>query len=78
MIKTDKIYKCEKQIYKDGKQSGCQFSIWRDSKPLGKILEDEDMKIFLSSSKENPIGNNNKIYLDLENKYFSSVIWENK
>lgn len=78
LIKNDKMYKCSKQTYKDKKQGGCPFNIWRENKPLGITLNDEDMKHLLISSKDKPFGTKNKIYLNLENKYFTDVIWESK
>lgn len=48
------------------------------TKTLGRVIDSNDLKAILSSNKDNPIGTNHKVYLDKDNKYFISTIWENK
>ncbi|MBN2769041.1 MAG: hypothetical protein JXQ68_08040 [Campylobacterales bacterium] len=79
MVSTDKVFKCSKNLFKNGKQSGCKFSIFKDqSKTLGYVLCEADLEKFLTTSKESPLQEENHgIYFDPDNKYFVSVIWAN-
>jgi DNA topoisomerase-3 len=81
IIQTAKTFKCEKNIYKDGKQSGCKFSIFIDqSKFFGRALNTDDLNFLLNESREdNPlIDKSLGIYLDVNNKYFIVVKFEKK
>lgn len=80
LMETDKTYKCEKNVYKEGKQSGCLFSIFKDqSKFFGRVLTVTDLSSLFAATKENPLkDSSNGIYLDLENKYFVSTAFEAK
>jgi len=79
LLDTHKTIKCSKNIYADGKQSGCKFSIFKDqSKALGRVLEIEDLEALFTATKESPIKEEkHAIYYDPDNKYFISTIWEN-
>lgn len=78
IIETDKVFKCSANIWSNGKQKGCKFSIFKDqSKFYGDILTEEDLPELFSSTKENPLKKNKKaIYFDAKNKYFVAVIFE--
>jgi DNA topoisomerase-3 len=73
IVDTGMVYKCEKQNYSNGKVSGCKFSIFKQSKPLGRDISLEDLTKLLKN--EEIEGNSGNIKLDLENKYFTSVSW---
>jgi len=80
MIATDKVFKCSTNLYKDGKQSGCKFSIYKDqSKTYGRSLDIADLKKFLTTSKDDLLKEEKHgIYFDKDNKYFVSVVWDNQ
>jgi len=81
IIETEKTYKCENNHYSGGKQSGCLFSVIKDvRKTLGVVLEGaDDITKLLSSSIGNPFKDEKHgIYLDLDNKFFVAVHWDNE
>ena len=81
IIETDKVFKCSKNLFSNGKQSGCKFSIFRDqTKTLGRVLQGkEDLEKLLAASKEEPLKEEkHSIYFDTDNKYFVTVIWDSQ
>jgi len=72
IIETDKTFKCSKNHFKDGKQSGCKFSIFKDqSKFFGRELTSEDLHKLLTATKESPLKENKHgIYINPESQYF--------
>lgn len=81
MIETPKTYKCEHNEFKDGKQSGCKFSIFKDqSKFFGKTIDNKDLSSIFAATKENPYrggdGCKNGLYIDTDNKYFLRVAFD--
>lgn len=73
LVETDKVFKCSKQKYKDSKQSGCKFSLFKSSKPLGRNLTIKDIDELLAGVVLK--GDKGNISLDLDNKYFTKVEW---
>lgn len=80
LMETAKTFKCEHNHYKDGEQSGCLFSFFKDqSKHFGRVLSADDVAPILASTKENPYKDKGLgIYLDLESVYFVSTAFEPK
>lgn len=77
ILETEKTFKCSKNIYKDGKQSGCKFSLFKDqTKFFGRVLNENDLDTLLGSSKDAPMkGEKGAIYFDPSNKYFISAVF---
>ena len=80
MIETDKTFKCRDNQFKDNKQSGCTFSIFKDqSKFFGRVLKADDLEKLFASTKETPLKEEmHGIFLDKESKYFISVVFDNE
>jgi DNA topoisomerase III len=79
LLQTSKTIKCEDNHFVNNEQTGCRFSFMRDqSKFFGRELELKDIEYLLKkSSKENPLVDNAAgIYLDLDNQYFISVVFD--
>ena len=79
IIETDKVFKCSNNQFKNGKQTGCKFAIFKDqTKFFGKVLTKDDLEAFLNSTKESPLkGEKADIYFDKDNKYFTGLIFKN-
>lgn len=72
LIATEMMFKCSTNVYKDGKPSGCPFGLFRDSKPMGVTLNEEDLKVLLSG--KSILGTNgNSMALDMNEKYFNKI-----
>jgi len=73
MVDSNIVYKCSKQKYSNGKVSGCKFSLFKNSKPLGRNLTIDDVKSLLDGKTLE--GQSGNVILNLDNKYFTTVEW---
>jgi len=80
LIETPKTYKCEHNEYKNGKQNGCKFSIFKDqTKFFGRAITNKDLPTLFKATKENPlIDGKSGIYIDPNNPYFVAAVFERK
>ena len=80
LLETAQTYKCSNNQYKDGKQSGCRFSFFRDqTKFFGRKLSAKDIPALFDASAIAPLKDNkNGIYIDLTNQYFITTIFEQR
>jgi DNA topoisomerase-3 len=79
LVDTAKTIKCSKNMYANGKQSGCKFSIFKDQvKTLGRTFTIPDLEKFFASSADEPMKEEKHgIYFDPKNKYFVAAVWDN-
>ena len=80
LIKTGKTYKCENNEYKNDKQTGCKFSIFKDqTKFFGRALTVKDLPALFKATKENPFKDEKSgIYIDPNNQYFVVTVFEQR
>ncbi len=80
LVETAKTYKCEHNEYKNGQQSGCLFSIFKDqSKFFGRTINGKDLPKLFEATKEEPYKDNKaSIYIDKDNKYFVVAVFEQR
>ncbi len=72
IIEATKVFRCEKNKFKDNKQSGCKFSIIKVQKLLQATLSVPQIELLLKGETlEAP--NGNKISLDLTNDFFTKI-----
>lgn len=78
LIETPKVFKCSNSKYdsKTKTSSGCKFTIFKEQKMIKKTLNLKDLEKLLNNKQI--LGNNNKLELDLNNKYFTKIIWGKK
>ncbi len=80
IFESVKVYRCEKNTYKDGKQTGCKFAIFKDqTKFFGRAITDKDFPSLFAATKDNPLRENaNGIYIDVEDPYFVKTVFAQK
>jgi len=67
----EKVYRCSTQIYKDGKQSGCKFIIFKSNTKIGRELTLSEIARLIN--KEVIDEEAFSISLDISKKYFLDV-----
>ena len=78
LVETEKVFRCSKNEFKNGKQNGCKFSIFKDqSKFFGRPLKVEDLEKLFKSTEEDPMKEEaHAIFFDPENKYYITTIFD--
>lgn len=78
LIETAKTYKCENNEYKNGQQSGCKFSIFKDqTKFFGRVITSKDLPAIFAATEAEPYKDQkNGIYINTDNKYFLETVFE--
>lgn len=68
------VFRCEKNIFANGKQTGCKFKIFKNQKQLeARFNEKMILRLLAGEILESP--NGNKIHLDLQNDFFTKIIY---
>lgn len=80
LFESAKTYKCEHNEYKNGQQSGCKFSIFKDqTKFFGRAITNKDLPVLFKATKEDPFKDGKAgIYIDLTNQYFLATVFEQR
>lgn len=80
LVETAKTYKCEHNEYKNGQQSGCKFSIFKDqSKFFGRAITSKDLPALFKATKEDTFKDGKAgIYIDPTNQYFVVAVFEQR
>lgn len=80
LFESAKTYKCEHNSYKNGQQSGCKFSIFKDqTKFFGRAITNKDLPVLFKATKEDPFKDGKAgIYIDLTNQYFLATVFEQR
>ncbi|MDD5406968.1 MAG: DNA topoisomerase [Sulfurovaceae bacterium] len=80
LVETAKTYKCEHNEYKNGQQSGCKFSIFKDqTKFFGRAINGKDLPALFQATKEDPYKDGKAgIYIDPTNQYFVVAVFEQR
>ncbi|OGS70711.1 MAG: hypothetical protein A3F91_09360 [Flavobacteria bacterium RIFCSPLOWO2_12_FULL_35_11] len=74
VVDSGEVFKCEKNLFKDGKQKGCKFMILKNQKLLGARFNTKLIGRLLNGEVlTGP--NGNSVQLDLENSFFTKIIY---
>lgn len=74
IVDSGKVFKCVKNLYKNGKQTGCKFSILKFQKPL-KANFTAGLVARLLAGEILAAPNGNKIQIDLEDSFFTKITY---
>ncbi len=74
VVEADKLFKCSDNRFEGGKQKGCKFAIFKDSKPLGKSITVDILENLLAG--EVIKGEKGEVSFDKDNKFFLNVDWK--
>lgn len=74
IVDSGKVFKCTKNLFKNGKQTGCKFAILKFQKPL-KANFTEGLVGRLLAGEILAAPNGNKIQIDLKSSFFTKITY---